>query len=87
VLSYEETQELAESGARVLNAHVVGEGINASYANLRRGTAALVEVDAAPRGVSTSSFRITWLVPRDKLQQAVRALHAALVPAEGPPVP
>ena len=66
---------------------VVGAGINASYANLRRGTAALVGAAAAPRGVATSSFRITWLVPRDTVQQAVRALHSALVPADGPPVP
>jgi aspartate kinase len=66
---------------------VVGAGINASYAHLRRGTAALLEAGAASRGVSTSSFRITWLVSRDRLQPAVRALHAALVPAEGPPVP
>ena len=66
---------------------VVGAGINASYANLLRGTAALHEARIAPRGVSTSSFRITWLVPRHQLDAAVRALHTALVPADGPRVP
>jgi aspartate kinase len=66
---------------------VVGAGINASYANLRRGTAALRQAQIEPQGLSTSSFRITWLVPRASLDDAVRALHAALVPAEGPPVP
>jgi aspartate kinase len=66
---------------------VVGAGINASYSNLLRGTAALGDAAIDPRGVSTSSFRITWLVPRTLLDNAVRALHAALVPAEGLPVP
>jgi aspartate kinase len=66
---------------------VVGAGINAKYSTLRRGTAALAEARIEPQGVSTSSFRITWLVPRSTLNDAVRALHAALVPAEGPPVP
>ena len=66
---------------------VVGAGINATYSNLLRGTAALRDAAIDPRGVSTSSFRITWLVPRTLLDNAVRALHAALVPAEGLPVP
>ncbi len=66
---------------------VVGAGINASYANLLRGTAALHGANIEPQGVSTSSFRITWLVPRASLDAAVRALHSALVPDEGPVVP
>jgi len=66
---------------------VVGAGINASYSNLLRGTAALRDATVEPRGVSTSSFRITWLVPRTLVDNAVRALHAALVPPEGLPVP
>jgi aspartate kinase len=66
---------------------VVGAGINMSYANLLRGAAALRDANIAPQGLSTSSFRITWLVRRSALDQAVRALHASLVPADGPPVP
>ena len=78
-------------GARLVDnvgaVSVVGAGINASYANLLRGTAALRDANIAPQGVSTSSFRITWLVPRAALDHAVRALHASLVPADGPQVP
>ena len=66
---------------------VVGAGINASYKNLRRGTACLTESGVQPQGVSTSSFRITWLVDRPRLDDAVRCLHAALVNVESPPVP
>lgn len=66
---------------------VVGTGINATYRNVRTGTAALRAAGIASHGLSTSSFRITWLVPRESLDDAVRTLHRALVPAEGPPVP
>jgi aspartate kinase len=66
---------------------VVGAGINASYKNLRRGTACLTEGGINPQGVSTSSFRITWLVDRRRLDDAVRCLHGTLVTAESPPVP
>jgi aspartate kinase len=65
----------------------VGAGITARYGNLLRGTAALHGAGIEPSGVSTSSFRITWLVPQSSLDDAVRVLHAALVPAEGPRVP
>jgi aspartate kinase len=54
---------------------VVGAGINASFDNVRRGSAALVAAGIAPHGVATSSFRITWTVPRDRLDEAVRLLH------------
>lgn len=66
---------------------VVGAGINATYGNLRRGSRCLADEGISARAVSTSSFRITWLVPRDRLDAAVRALHAALVAVEPPPVP
>ena len=78
-------------GARLIDdvgaVSVVGAGINASYATLLRGNKALQSAAIAPRGLSTSSFRITWLVSRSSLDAAVRALHAELLPAEGPPVP
>jgi aspartate kinase len=66
---------------------VVGAGINASYANLRLGHRSLSDQGIVPRGFATSSFRITWLVPRERLDDAVRALHAGLVAVEPPPVP
>jgi aspartate kinase len=55
---------------------VVGAGINASFGNLRRGSAALAQSGIAARGLATSSFRITWLIPRERLTDAVNVLHA-----------
>jgi aspartate kinase len=71
------------AGARLIDGigavSVVGAGINASYANLLKGTATLREAGITPSAISTSSFRITWIVPRAAVDEAVRALHAALV--------
>jgi aspartate kinase len=58
---------------------VVGAGINASYANVRRGSAALADCGIPAHGLATSSFRITWLVPRDSLADAVRRLHTVFL--------
>jgi aspartate kinase len=66
---------------------VIGAGINASYANARSGLAALREAGLEPRGMSTSSFRITWMVPAAGVLHAVRALHARFIDAAGPLVP
>ena len=66
---------------------VVGAGITASYGNLLRGSRCLQEQGITARGFATSSFRITWLVARERLDDAVRALHATLVAVEPPPVP
>jgi aspartate kinase len=54
---------------------VVGAGINASFDNVRRGTAALTSNGLAIDGVATSSFRITWMIDRTRLDEAVRLLH------------
>ena len=58
---------------------IVGTGINASYANVRRGARSLQEHGIASFGLATSSFRATWLVPRDELDAAVRLLHATFI--------
>jgi aspartate kinase len=55
---------------------IVGAGINASYANIRRGADRLRAGGVPTFGLATSSFRATWLVDRDRLDDAVRALHA-----------
>ena len=57
----------------------IGAGINASYANLRAGTEALGAIGITAAGAATSSFRITWMVPRDRTADAVRALHARFI--------
>jgi aspartate kinase len=66
---------------------VVGAGINQSFENVRRGGAALADAGIHPRDVSTSSFRITWTVPRSRLDEAVRLLHRTFIEPQGPPVP
>jgi len=66
---------------------VVGAGINASFENVRRGSDALTAAGIAPAGVSTSSFRITWMIDRATLDDAVRLLHRTFLEHQGPVVP
>jgi aspartate kinase len=61
---------------------VVGAGINATYAKVRAGSEALAGIGAQPAGVATSSFRITWMIPRDRTEDAVRTLHGGFIEAE-----
>jgi len=63
----------------------IGAGINTSYKNLRAGSAAIAPVQVL--GVSTSSFRITWLIPVASVDNAVRALHQPFIEAMPQPVP
>ncbi len=65
----------------------VGAGINATYANVRAGSAMLEEKRIAPAMISTSSFRITWMIPRDRTNEAVRALHHRFIELEKPLLP
>jgi aspartate kinase len=60
---------------------VVGAGINATYENVRRGSACLSDNHIATFGLATSSFRATWLVKRDQIDDAARALHATFIEA------
>ncbi len=57
----------------------IGAGINATYANVEAGTGALREAGVAASGIATSSFRITWMIPRDRTADAVRALHERFI--------
>ncbi len=66
---------------------VIGAGINASYRNVRTGSAALAAAAIGVRGLSTSSFRITWLVPDASVNDAVRALHRTFLESSAQPVP
>jgi aspartate kinase len=58
---------------------VIGAGINASFQNLRRGSEALAASGIAAHQVATSSFRITWMIDRTKLDDAVRILHRTFI--------
>ena len=78
-------------GVRVIDTlaalSVVGAGINASFENVRRGASALTRAGITPSGVSTSSFRITWMIERTRLQDAVRLLHGTFIESAQTPVP
>lgn len=65
----------------------VGAGINASYANVRAGTTLLEEKGIAPVMIATSSFRITWMIPRDRTNEAVQALHHRFIESQQPLLP
>jgi aspartate kinase len=63
---------------------VVGAGINASFENVRRGSEALAAAGITPAAVATSSFRITWMIDRTKLDDAVRLLHRTFIETKQP---
>jgi aspartate kinase len=66
---------------------VVGAGINATYANVLAGTEVLARAGIQPAGTATSSFRITWMVARNRTDDAVRALHERFIDAAQPLLP
>jgi aspartate kinase len=57
----------------------IGAGINARFENVRATLDALRSLGADVLGLSTSSFRISALVPAHHVPEAVRRLHEALV--------
>lgn len=63
----------------------IGAGINTTYKNLRAGCAVLPSGKVL--GISTSSFRITWLLPQAEVDGAVRGLHRVFLEEAPPPVP
>jgi aspartate kinase len=63
---------------------VVGTGINASFENVRRGSAALTASGTIVEGIATSSFRITWMIDRTRLDDAVRLLHGTFLAIHHP---
>ena len=58
---------------------IVGAGINATYQNVRRGATCMHDHRIASFGLATSSFRATWLVKREQLDDSVRLMHAAFI--------
>jgi aspartate kinase len=63
----------------------VGAGINASFDNVRRGSQALAAAHVEPlHGFATSSFRITWMIDRTQVDEAVRVLHRTFIEEPGP---
>ena len=66
---------------------VVGAGINATYDNVRAGMDTLTGLSIAPTAIATSSFRITWMIPRERVADAVRALHTRFIDSQRPLLP
>jgi aspartate kinase len=66
---------------------VVGAGINASFEHVRRGSTALAAAGIPCDGLATSSFRITWMIDRARLDDGVRLLHATFIEHAETPVP
>jgi aspartate kinase len=57
----------------------VGSGITAGFDTARSLLGALAAAGIAARGLSTSSFRISALVDESRVDEAARAVHAALL--------
>jgi len=66
---------------------VVGAGINATFENVRRGSAALAGNGMPAESIATSSFRITWMIDRARLDDGVRLLHQAFIERQRPLLP
>jgi aspartate kinase len=66
---------------------VVGAGINASFENVRRGSSALTDAGIAVEGIATSSFRITWMFDRSRLDDAARLAHQTFIESQQTLVP
>ena len=57
----------------------IGAGINRTFNNLRRGSEALTAAGIDRAAVATSSFRITWMIDRARVLEAVRVLHQNMI--------
>jgi aspartate kinase len=66
---------------------VVGAGINASHEKVRQGSEALRSAQILSFGLATSSFRITWMVRRNQVNESVRLLHALFIESKKRLVP
>jgi aspartate kinase len=66
---------------------VIGTGITASHQRLLRGSQALRALNVPCSGIGTSSFRVTWLVEREKVDEVVRYFHQIFIENTNPAVP
>jgi aspartate kinase len=66
---------------------IIGTGITASNQRVLEGSLALRKLDAHCFGIATSSFRITWLVERAKVDQIVQTFHRIFIENVNPSVP
>jgi aspartate kinase len=66
---------------------IIGTGITASNQRVLEGSLALRELDVHCFGIATSSFRITWLIERAKVDQIVETFHRIFIENANPSVP
>jgi aspartate kinase len=66
---------------------IIGAGITASHERIREGSEALQMLCVKCFGIATSSFRITWLVEREKIDIVVRHFHSIFIENTAPVVP
>ena len=66
---------------------IIGAGITASHDKILLGSQTLREVKVRCFGIGTSSFRVTWLVDRNRVDEVVRLFHQIFVESSKPAVP
>jgi aspartate kinase len=66
---------------------IIGAGITASHEKVREGSKALQTLSVKCYGIATSSFRITWLVEREKIDIVVQHFHRIFIENAAPVVP
>jgi aspartate kinase len=66
---------------------IIGAGITASHERVREGSKALRDLRVKCLGIATSSFRITWLVEREKIDIVVKHFHRSFIENAAPVVP
>src|ERR1700722_2884277 len=66
---------------------IIGTGITASHERLLQGLYALRELNVHCFGIATSSFRITWLIEREKVDKVVQFFHLIFIDEANPVVP
>jgi aspartate kinase len=66
---------------------IIGTGITASNERIRQGSQILKELNVNNFGIATSSFRITWLIEREKVEEVVQQFHRTFIESGSPVVP
>ena len=66
---------------------IIGTGITASHERVRQGSHVLKELNVSNFGIATSSFRITWLIERERVDEIVQQFHRVFIETGSPAVP
>ena len=58
---------------------IIGTGITASNDRVLQGSQILRELNVNNLGIATSSFRVTWLIEREHVEEVVRRFHETFI--------